>query len=183
MWLRDLLSTSVNFLCCCETFRQLPLISVRLRDILSSCVNFRAAGRLFVNFRQLSVRLEYLPSTAINFPCVQKTFRQLFVWLESPLSTSVNFLFSRETIRKIPSAFHVAETPSARLHQLCVTPGEPSVSFRQYSMWPGDLPPISVNFDESSPGRKGSLRKVTEGSQLHPKLMEGLPAVGKFDGS
>ena len=119
-----------------------------------------------VNFHQLSVRREDLPPTfcTAGTPSFhfrqrsQETFRQLLTTFRYgretflPLSvrpgdlpsTSVIFLYGWETVnfcqlsmqpvafRQLQSAFRVAERPST--------------NFRELSMWPGDLPLISVNF-------------------------------------
>ena len=67
----DLPLTSSDFLCCRETFRQLPstLCAARRHSLIS--VNFLFRQKIF---HQLSMRPEYLLSTSVSFPYSQKTF-------------------------------------------------------------------------------------------------------------
>ena len=82
----DLSSSSVNFPCRREIFRQLPLtfcaagtFSVNFRhlfvppgDLLPLSINFRVARTPSVNFNQISVWPGDLPSSSVNFPYHQE---------------------------------------------------------------------------------------------------------------
>ena len=107
----DLPSTSINFPCSRETFRQLPPILC-------------AAWRPSINLRQLSVQPEDLPSTSVHFSCCRQTFRQLFVSPGDIPSTSVNFPCSRETFIQLPSTFLSGGTLFVNIHQISLQPGD-----------------------------------------------------------
>ena len=145
MQLGDFLSSIINFLCGWKTFVNFHQLYVRPGDLPSTYGNFLycwqtfrqvsstfcATSRLSIIFSPLSVQPGNLPSTSFNSPCRQKTFRQLPLFLCAAWTTSVNFPCGR-TLSQLPSTFHVA--------------GRPSVNFCQVFVWPGVLPPTSVNF-------------------------------------
>ena len=102
-----------------------------------------------------------LPSYSINFPCGLETFCQFLSTFCAAISPSVKFPYVRKTFRQLPSTFCASFTPfspSVNFHQiLCcwktIHPlpstshanGRSSGNFRQFSLWPGDLPSNSVN--------------------------------------
>ena len=193
-WLGDLPSTSVNFLCCWETFHQLPL-------------TFHAAGRPSINFRPVWVWLGDILSTSIYIPCGWEIFchlsvrpvdllstfrtvcrysvyfRQLSVRLEGLLLTFDDFPYGwktfwqlpqtfHKTFRQLPSTFHKAWRPSVRPNFCQLLPtfhvaGRPSIAFRNFFVTPSDLPSTPVNF----PCCRETFRKLPSASLLPGELL------------
>ena len=60
--------------CGLENFRELPSSSVRQRDLSSTSVNFPCDQE---TFRQLPSTFHASRTTSVNFPCGQETFHQL----------------------------------------------------------------------------------------------------------
>ena len=151
----DLPSTSVNFSCGCETFRELPSA-------------FDVARRLFVILRQFSECPLDFPSTSVNFRqllCGPETFRQLPSTVRTARRQSIKLRqFSKQPV-DIPSTFYTAGRFSVNspcrwenFCQISMKPGDlcqlpstfratvgPSVNFCQLPMWSGDLPSTSLN--------------------------------------
>ena len=148
--LLDFLSTSVNLLCICGTFRQL---FVHPRDLTFLFIHgiFRQLLSTFmrrVTFHQLlptfhvstgpSINFPYVRGLSINFPGGRRTFRQL-------LSTFCAFVgpFAQLSVwqRERPSTFCASAGPSINCREYFVRPqklpeifhasARPSVNFRQ----------------------------------------------------
>ena len=131
MLLGYLLSTSVNFLCGREIFRQLL---VQTGDFTSTSINFPCcqktvrqlsstfcvAVRPSVNFRQLSVRLEDCPSTCIAARIPSVHSRRPSVWLGDLPLTFNNFLCCPETFRQLPSTLRTTRRYSLNFINFCV---------------------------------------------------------------
>ena len=127
-------------------FRQLSLRAV---DLLSISVNYPFCQNTFRQLFQHSVRLGELPSTLVYFPCAQKSFRHLPLSCHVAGRPSVNLrtLFSQPG--DFPSNSINFPCDQKTLHQLPSTiceAGRPSVNFRQHSIQPRELPLSSVNF-------------------------------------
>ena len=75
---QDLLSISVNSLCACGTFHQLPS-------------TVRAVVRHSVIYLLLSLRSRNLPLTSVNFLCFLGTFRPFSVNFHASAGQSINF--------------------------------------------------------------------------------------------
>ena len=143
---RRLLSTCVNFLCGCRTYRQL---TVQPRDHSPTfhasegpSINFPYVCWCSNNFRQLSVHPKDYPS---NF-CVSTEhcviFSNHYVRPQGLPSTSVNFCTFLAPSVNIPcdhgSIYQLSSTLRASTG--------PSVNFCQLSLSPRDIPSTSVKF-------------------------------------
>ena len=136
MRLRDLPSTSVNFLCYFGSICELSVQSWNLQSTLSTLsasprpsVNFRQVSVCRGTRRQLSVQQQDLPSAYINLPFVRGTFCQLSVHLR--------------TIR--PLSVRPRDIPSTSVNFMCI-----HGTFCHLSVWPQDLPSTAVNFCASA---------------------------------
>ena len=152
----DLPSTFTNFLCSGRLsikFQQLLWrpdghisISVRPGDLPSTSVNipcagrssihnllstFCAAGRSFVNFPQLSYWPGDLPSISANLSSCQKSICTNFI---AATRTFMKFSFNRDILDNF-----------GQLSSTFQSGGSPSITFRQFSVWPNDLLSISAN--------------------------------------
>ena len=158
-------STSINFLCGHESFRQLPsafcaagTTSLNLRQLLCRLKIFHQilSPLIFVNFqcgpkinRQIFMSPKNLLEASVRFSCHQETFRHLLSSFHVSNRPSVNILCCQVTFRQLLSTFCAAERNSVNFSQLSVLPedigstfcaaGRPSVSFCQHFVQSGDL--------------------------------------------